>query len=142
VWDSRDGHLLITLGHPDTVNDVEFSPDGQQILTRNRDDGKAWIWNAANGSMLATLQDPSSNIRTARFSPDGRSIITANKENEVRIWNSSDGTLMGSLQGHTANVWDARFSEDSQHIVTASLDSTARVWQLVTLADIDKLLGH
>jgi len=43
-WDSADGRLVATLrGHINVVDDVDFSPDGQPIVTA-RYDQTARIW--------------------------------------------------------------------------------------------------
>lgn len=56
IWDVNTGRLLRTLtGHTATVNDAEFSYDGQRVVTASSD-GSARVWDANSGSLLQMLR--------------------------------------------------------------------------------------
>ncbi|HEV2987632.1 MAG TPA: hypothetical protein VG759_04275 [Candidatus Angelobacter sp.] len=134
VWDTSSGRLLATLRGPtknaaSAVNVVSalFSPDGQRILTANRDK-TARVWDASSGQLLRTLQGHSEALTGAMYSPDGQRILTASWDKTARVWDASSGQLPRILQGHSEVVTSAVFSADGRRILTASWDKTARVW--------------
>jgi WD40 repeat protein len=78
--------LLLTLrGHTHNLSSVQFSPDGQRIVTASVDN-TVRVWNAADGRLLATLQGHTGYIPHARFSPDGKRIVTASWDQTPRVW--------------------------------------------------------
>ena len=95
VWNAASGQLLATLqGHtsylgsalfsPDEVGSAVFSPDGQHIVTASWD-GRARVWNASSGQLLATLQGHTGYVASAVFSPDGQRIVIASGDNTARV---------------------------------------------------------
>ncbi|MBG1271501.1 tetratricopeptide repeat protein [Nostoc sp. WHI] len=126
VWDIS-GKLLAKLrGVTDGVN---FSPDGEKILTTSNRNIRIWD---IYGNLLAEFEGGN----TAKFSADGKRIVTTSYRNGfVSLWDIS-GKLVAELKGQEAN-----FSVDGKRIVTTSVDDIARVWdrngKLIT-----ELKGH
>ena len=57
-------------GHSDAVNSVQFSPDGQNIVSASWDK-TVRVWSAATGECVQTLAGHSGAVYSAHFSPDG-----------------------------------------------------------------------
>jgi WD40 repeat protein len=81
-------------GHTSQVQSADFSPDGQRIVTTSYD-RTARVWNAANGQLLAKLEDhtggvgnpdPFTSGASAAFSPDGQRIVTASDDHTARVY--------------------------------------------------------
>ena len=53
------------------VNDVDFSPDGETVLTAGSD-GTARLWNAETARKLRGFEGHKSSVVTVAFSPGGR----------------------------------------------------------------------
>jgi WD40 repeat protein/serine/threonine protein kinase len=139
IWNSIDGRALSVLqGHTKQIFAAAFSPDNQHILTASQD-GTARVWNSADGRLLMTLPHERG-VTAAGYSPDGSRIVTASIDQTARVWNSTDGHLLAVLQGHSHTVSAASFSPDGRLVLTAGRDQTARIWQVMTLADIEKIL--
>ncbi len=124
-----------------TGHSAVFSPDERQILTANADH-TARLWNAATGTLLATLPGHSDDVKTARFSPDGKRIVTGSADHTARLWDASAGKQITVLAAHTDDVNLALFSPDGQLIATASSDATARLWDGFSGQPIAMLSGH
>lgn len=139
VWKAADGQLLASLKHDDNVVQATFSPDSQRIVTASVDH-TARVWNAANGQLLALLKHDD-RVLQAVFSPDGQCIVTASVDQTARVWSAASGQLLATLK-HQSIVSEVTFSPDGQRIVTLSYDHAARVWQMITLSDIQKILGR
>ena len=115
----------VIMKHGDHVNDVVFSPSGQQILTVSSDK-TAKLWNL-QGSLLKTF--PHNNVvYSARFSPGGTEILTVSRDKTAKLWDLH-GNFLGNF-AHKKIVTSAVFSPDGRSILTASQDKTAKLWDL------------
>ncbi|HLK26900.1 MAG TPA: AAA family ATPase [Caulobacteraceae bacterium] len=128
-------------GHTGPVEDVEFSHDGERVVTAASDD-TARIWDVGRGAALTVLKGHTDRVWTARFSPDGQRVVTASEDHTARLWDARSGRTIAVLRGHQDAVTVAAFSTDGKRIVTASDDGTARLWDGLTGAPITVLKGH
>src|SRR5439155_12269062 len=58
------------------AKDVEFSPDGRQLVTAC-EDGTVRVWDSITGKAITPPIQHRGTVRQATFSPDGRLILTA-----------------------------------------------------------------
>ncbi len=127
VWDVATGKIKSTLrGHQDYIAGVNFSPDGNAIVTSSGD-STARLW-TVDGQLVQELKGHSKALAGAFFSPDGKFVVTASADNTVRVWDSLDGKPITQFRGHSQAVNSIAFSSDSKFMVTASDDQTARLW--------------
>ena len=126
LWDVEGNLITIIdtsrIGHTDAVS---FSPDGERVLTGDRD-GTPRLWDV-EGNLISILEGHTDWVRLPIFSPDGKTILTASYDGTARLWNA-DGNFITTLEGHTDLIHQANFSPDGKRIVTASKDGTARLW--------------
>jgi WD40 repeat protein len=125
LW-NRNGEAIATLQHQGTVNNVEFSPDGETVATASWDK-TAKLWNR-NGEAIATLkyQYGEYSVLDVAFSPDGETVATASGDNTAKLWNRN-GEAIATLQ-HQDMVLDVAFSPDGQTVATTSNGGTMRLW--------------
>ena len=83
-------HSIPLIGHTRIVNSVNFSPDGNFIVTASFD-STARIWDAHAGILLHTLAGHTGEILSAKFSPNGHTIVTASGDHTARIWDAHTG---------------------------------------------------
>jgi len=119
IWDARNGSLLSTLaGHGASLNHIEWSPDGQTVLTAS-DDGTAKLWDGAPSWQLRRTieyqqvdvsRDTSSILAAAftrkkmraprniiaRFAAGGRTVVVSSSNKLPQLW-SIDGELIAPL---------------------------------------------
>ncbi|HKY23896.1 MAG TPA: hypothetical protein VJM07_02005 [Gaiella sp.] len=117
-----DGTAVELVGHEDTVTSVDFSPDGQRLVTASRDND-AILWDVGTGRQLSVLRAHFGPVFDAQFSPDGRWIVTAGPIT-AGLWSASNGSFVRYLRGAPNPLAAAGFSEDSRTIVTVSRDGT------------------
>jgi WD40 repeat protein len=118
--------------HQGWVRSVEFSPDGQHILTASFDK-TAILWDR-QGRQIHKLAEHSDVLFSASFSPDGKLLVTTSQDGTARLWNLQ-GQLLATFQVSVNNgiaqaVRDARISPDGRWLVTVSDDSAVRLWDL------------
>ncbi|MBD1826573.1 hypothetical protein NDI47_25795 [Microcoleus vaginatus GB1-A2] len=128
LW-SKEGKLLKTFNHPDSVTSVSFSPDGKTIATGCAD-RTIRIWQVDNDkSAIATLSGHRDIVTSVSFSPDGKTLASASHDNTVKIWNLANKKLLQTLTGHKDWVLGVSFSPDGQTIASASVDKTVKLWE-------------
>ncbi|MGF1936806.1 MAG: AAA-like domain-containing protein [Nostoc sp. ChiQUE02] len=113
-------------GHQGIVLGVDFSPDGQWIVSSSID-RTVKLWRR-DGTLVKTLPHTAT-IHSVRFSPDSRRIVAAGIDGSIRLW-TIDGKLLTIFKGHKSAVWRVAFSPDGQTIASASGDLSVKLWQL------------
>lgn len=131
-WDIRPGQMFGAMfHHREQIESVEFSPNGELILTASRD-GAAMVWNAISGAALFPPIEHELRIVMARFSPDGKRFATASADRTARIWDTATGQPLTPKMGHEGGVNTVEFSPDGALLATASEDNAARLWHAET----------
>lgn len=82
-------------GHKDVVTAVAFTPDGTRLATASGrlfneavepTDISIHLWNAADGSLVASFDGSVGPIPSLAFSPDGSLLAAASFDGAVRVW--------------------------------------------------------
>ena len=94
VFDTRSWERLVTCsGHRDTVQDLDFHPEGKRLVSASAD-GTVRIWNAVTGSQLLTMHHSYSWVLSAAFSPDGQTLAAGDGVRDPRkrilLWRATD----------------------------------------------------
>jgi WD40 repeat protein len=171
VWDTRSWGVLRTLtGHAEDypgvvpylrgIVDIAFSPkcaspsgvSDRCPLAGVGMDGQLVVWNAFDGQVLYTYQDPLGGLKSVAFSPDGR-LLAIGSTGELgspigvtTILEADKGQVLRNLPGEVQFgwVWDLAFSPDGKQIATVSFRGDGKVWGVAT-AEIQytlKVLGN
>jgi WD40 repeat protein len=114
-------------GHQGRIWSVNFSPDGQTIVSGGSD-GILKLWNH-DGTEQMTTQGHQGVIWSVNFSPDGQTIVSGGSDGTLKLWNY-DGTKQMTIQGHQGSVWSVNFSPDGKTIVSGGEDSMVKLWNL------------
>ena len=76
---------MLLQGHAAAVYSAVFSPNGKYIATASYDK-TVRVWDAANGQVVAKLEDHSDSVSTAAFSRDGKSLVSASLDHTADIF--------------------------------------------------------
>jgi WD40 repeat protein len=133
VSDPADASPIgLTAQQPDGVDSVEFSADGQWLLSANVDGhGTVWLAREFNSKPVTEFVGHRGEIFSARFSPaDPTLVITAGLDGTVRIWKfNSAKEIHPPYYGW---ITSAEVSTDGAHIVTAQDTGNFDVWDAHT----------
>ena len=111
--------------HTQSVDLVEFSPNGRLLLSASKDD-TAKIWDIPSGTLRASLEGYDGLYpTTVRFSLCGQYVSTAfsAKRTSAKLWRVSDGSL-ATFTEHSSDVTCIVFSPDGSMLWTAAEDGT------------------
>ncbi len=103
--------------YSNTVNSVEFSPDGKYILTASNDN-TARVSDTVTGKEVFTIKHNES-VNRAEFSPDGKYILTASDDKTARVSDAVTGKEVLTLN-NDRSVYTAKFSPNGKYIVTTT----------------------
>ncbi len=147
------GHFLGTFHTIEAIKLVRFS-HGEKLVFTYSPENKGRLWNAANNTIIWTLNQDTGLILSADFSHDNKTLLTSSADQTVKLWNTKNGhfikclsaikTPQGSAQ-HCFNL--ACFSPDGLKIATVSNDYKVRIWDtessecLQTIEELDKHIG-
>jgi WD40 repeat protein len=74
------------IGHTNTVQDVEFSPDGTLLATASWDNTSRLVAVAESYSISQPLAGHKDAVNGVAFSPDGKLLATASADMTARLW--------------------------------------------------------
>jgi len=91
IWDLISDTLSdIIIHHNDDVRTIEFSKDGQRMLTASRDKTAA-IFDVATGKLIRTFTGSLGALVNAKFSPNEKEIMTTSEDCSITIWDAMTG---------------------------------------------------
>jgi eukaryotic-like serine/threonine-protein kinase len=113
--------------HRTWIQDVEFSRDGERIITSGRQDHTAKVWNARTGALELTLVGHTDNLMHGSFSFDGRFIATSAMDHTARVWDSKTGELIRTLDGAS---YGAQLSADGSELFSVGYYGYIVLWDM------------
>ena len=137
----------MAVGHLNYVVSVEFSHDGQLLLTASMD-RTARLWRVATGELVRIFDGHSDWVWDATFAPNSSGpetqIITVSEDGTAIVWRDPTGqwtdeenvSSLLPFRGHTEPVYSVACSPDGQTVATSGYDRRILVWQP---ADIPQL---
>ena len=107
-------HTVKVLAVNARVEHVEFSRDGQVMLTASTD-GMTRIWNTSTGVIQLEIKSHATNSKhIAAFNPDGTVIATASLDKTAHLWDARTGNKIATLGGNVGWVRHVAFSSDGR----------------------------
>jgi WD40 repeat protein len=156
LYEARTGNLLHRfVGHEGNVFGVNFSPDGNRLVSWGVDQ-TARVWDVETGQQVFELDDHNMRLFHADFSPDGKWIASSAAfggsfggdtviPKSVILWDAATGELVHDLSPAPAKR--VLFSPDSKFLAGISelgpdiwdVETGARVGELLTSAPVTSI---
>lgn len=95
------------------VNDLNYDPSGQYIVSAGALDNTAIIWNADNMSIAHVLSDSDRQVLSSKFVWPGSNIITTSMDSRIREYGLRSGALLDEWRlqsGKPLYLTSARYS--------------------------------
>jgi WD40 repeat protein len=128
-------------GHDGTVDALQITPDGRQVVSGSSDHTVA-IWDLATGQRIRSLSGHGGKVQALAITPDSRLALSASLDGTLRIWDLATGQCMHVLKNHGGAVRSVAITPDG-HLALAGVDNrTIRVWDLATGRSTGLLRGH
>jgi WD40 repeat protein len=137
VWDVASAqpvtppltHVVEQQGKVSTasIQMVEFSSDGRQVVTVTGVGGQVRVWEATTGLPLTPPLASAGFVRVVRFSRDGQ-FLAVGGSNGVQVWDVLTGQPLGPTLGPDVAVEDLEFTPDCTRLLVSG--NKAGWWDL------------
>ncbi|HYY59072.1 MAG TPA: hypothetical protein VE842_17210, partial [Pyrinomonadaceae bacterium] len=124
VWDVREKSEVARWLQQSEINQVVFSPDGNQLATVNRN--TVTVRESKTGREITRVAHTVP-VTKVVFSPSGSLLATASEDRTTRLWDVRSGREIFRM-GHETPVSTLSFSQDERYMVTGSDD--VRLWDI------------
>jgi WD40 repeat protein len=144
IWLAEGGEARATFqGHRNQVSAVAWSPDGKRIASADAaffdrtgtNTVDIRLWDAFDGSAVATLPDDTHAIFAVAFSPDSTLLASAHDGGTVVLWDVTAGRRMAILLAHKGRANAVAFSIDGSTLASAGSDGMIKLWDVTSLRD-------
>jgi hypothetical protein len=133
IWSADGGRLLHTLKHPDGLDAVALSPDGNLLACGGK--GKAvFLWNPRTGKDLGRLDDGiHSQITALAFAPSGKQLAVATQA-ELVVFDGAPPKYRraASLLQSQYVVSAVAYSSDGKQLAACSYSKSICRWDVAT----------
>jgi len=137
--------------HRDWISAVDFSPDGQALVSASADSALR-VWEVGRPEACRRYQGHRHQVLSVAWSLDGQSIVSSSKDGSVRVWDprrepaslgprvlpvssftwcfgiSRDGKRAIVLDKGTAVLWDTESIRPAETLAFAGTNNTAFAW--------------
>lgn len=144
VWDADGGRPVwqtFASGRFNSVEDVQFSPDGSKIAASNM--GRAYLLDPWTGKVLRKLHCDHSVLSLA-FSASGSLIAGGGPGggDGVCIWDAATGKVSRDLQHQGSKPVSLAFSPDGRWLALGAWDGKIYLWDVQGTSLARELIGH
>ncbi|MGH3012196.1 MAG: toll/interleukin-1 receptor domain-containing protein [Gaiellaceae bacterium] len=112
------------------VASVAFSPDGELLLTADRN--AARLWEVESGRPTGVFPGHESPVNGAAFDEQGEHVAVARDEGGIEIWSVAREEVVGRLQGDSLGDNAVRFAtrEGRSWLLSAGLSGTTHIYDV------------
>ena len=122
---------------------MDFSPDGEQLATTERDIS-AGLYSVATGEqrwkkMISPDGQDERYTSAVAFSPTGDFVAVGasiGPDERIRLLDVQDGNEIGNLTGHTSKPWSLKFTANGERMYSTGWDTVIRRWDMKTQSQI------
>jgi WD40 repeat protein len=134
-WDAHTGSLLAVYpGHTERINTLQFSPQGDRLLSTSRD--QTCVWDTSKQELSANPPSITHgcSFEDVKFSSDGNYVVaSAFRDSRIFVWDGGNGEFLTTLTEHTGPVSALGFSSDGFNLLSFSPEDGVLSWCLSNL---------
>lgn len=152
IWDISKGVKAAKLldsveNHADWVLSVNFSPNGQYLVTASRDKS-AKVWDLKAKESLVTFQGHGEIVWGAVMARDHKAAISAGSDKQIRYWDAEEksknlGKQTRNTGAHSLHIFKLveYRDEKKQTLATCSADGTVKTWDAANGSALKTMSG-
>lgn len=125
--------------HNDNVYAIEFSPDGNYLLTGSADKSIK-IVDINTFDVIRKIDAHYGEVKDIVYSKTGNRFYSAG-DKVIKQW-SNDGVKTHLYSGNVTYIWSISLSYDERYIASGSYENYARVWETNSAKMVNTLKAH
>lgn len=86
IFNVSDGQNILSWNAGSPVRSIDYSPDGQSIVSTGSSSGDVTLWDANSGGLLHNFSGHTQRSIAAAFTVSGKIIVSASNDMTVRVW--------------------------------------------------------
>ncbi len=149
IWDYFRGEHLITLkGHRESVESLQYSPDGKWLVSSSQDK-LIILWQVHTGIPFTVFKGHHDSVSSVRFDYKMSKIISASKDTTSRIWDlKNKDTLhiaslgISNIDSHFKWIASVAFSPNGKFFAYGGVDKIVHILDKSGKSIICELNGH
>ncbi len=135
LWDVGTGGLVCSFeAHKAGPGQIEFSRDGETLLTSALDDSFVRLWETVSCREIWSYQGETGAALFAQFAPDGRPLAlqVINDFRSLKLIDLRARKDIATFSGHQAELSGASLSPDGNRLFTSDSEGLIKIWDAVT----------
>jgi WD40 repeat protein len=128
LWDVESKSIVRQFvdAHSDTVFGIEFSRDGNYIVS-GAADKFVKQFEVETGKLIRAYEGHTNQVLGVSWKADGSRIASAGADNVIKIWNVETGEQHRTIQNYSKQVTSIRFIGATDNILSCSGDKTVKM---------------
>jgi WD40 repeat protein len=117
--------------HEGWVLSVDFSPDGQRLVSGGYDT-RAAVWDIESRRVVTRFAGHHAAVQAVRFMPDGMGVVSSGDDNQICIWDADGGALRRQGDARAWTVTALAPARDGRGVFLAALSGHVQAWRLTS----------
>jgi|GEM_PF-2480373 len=130
IWQLGDPQPLAEMQHDAAVTALDFSPDGQLVVSASNNNSDIKVWEVAGGAVVTEIASQS--VNALAFGPDGRYIYAVNGIGAVRVIGVDTGETVLQFTVPVKKMDQTMFSPDGHWLATFNREGLLQIWDMLT----------
>lgn len=105
--------------HSDIIYDVEFSRDGQRIVTAGGD-RLIKVWDTASQKEIATLEGHTAQVLAVAFNTNATQVVSGGSDHALKVWDIATREKIITLGRHSAAITAVAWPDDGEMLFAAT----------------------
>jgi platelet-activating factor acetylhydrolase IB subunit alpha len=130
-------------GHQDSVQDIDFNPQGTLLASCSVDlSVKLWNFEDNEYACRKTLQGHDHSVSAVAWLPAGDFLLSGSRDKSIKLWEVATGYCVRTFSGHDQWVRGLAVHPSGLTFVSASMDQSLRMWTIKTGELVRTLKDH